>query len=66
MQCIVFGCAEKCDVYLKEPEIRMENTFLDLARKVLVEIVNDSEYLLKYQWVRNKSLEEDKEQKERF
>lgn len=65
VQSIIFGQAVECKVWIRKPEIRVEDTYLDLARKTTVEIINDSEYLLKYRWVRNRDLQEDQEQKEK-
>lgn len=51
---------------MRQTEIRFDNTYLDLARKASVEVFNDSEYLLRYQWLRHETEEEDRELKERF
>lgn len=62
---MIYGEAEKCDVRVLNENVEIENTYLGLSRQMSIEIHNNSDYILSYEWVRYKSIEEDLRERER-
>ncbi|XP_031785390.1 hydrocephalus-inducing protein homolog isoform X3 [Nasonia vitripennis] len=62
---VIYGEAEKCDVRVLNEHVEIENTFLGLSRQVSIEIQNNSDYILSYEWLRYKSIEIDLKERER-
>ncbi|XP_023247007.1 hydrocephalus-inducing protein-like [Copidosoma floridanum] len=61
----IYGEAVPCDVRVREDVILLKNTYLGLAKLATIEIINNSDYLIRFKWMKHKNIEEDMLEKER-
>lgn len=58
--------AENVPIRLMENFIKMEDTCLGLTRSRAITICNESDYIVNFKWVRNRSSEEDDALKQKY
>ncbi|XP_044750410.1 hydrocephalus-inducing protein homolog [Coccinella septempunctata] len=58
--------AKNCEIYLDKTILHFEDTFLSLQRCISLNLINRSDYAMKYQWKRFKTKYDDMEQCREF